>query len=184
MYQRALPEGEQGLAVIAFLVLLDGILDGLAGERVLELRGGGGDAVDAEQEIDRLFVLAAEAYLAGDGEAVGCVLPGRVGIERGGGREVCEAEGLAEEIKAVAEDVQGSLGVQGFGEFVEEGGSGARSVVVLDDLPLVGLGMLDEVQDEVGMEGADWVEVFGAGFFVAAGGEEGFFQGGFEGFSR
>jgi hypothetical protein len=54
MHERAFLKSEEGLAVVAVLILLDGVLDGLAGEGVLQLGGGGGDAVDTKQEIDGL----------------------------------------------------------------------------------------------------------------------------------
>ena len=120
-----------------------------------------------------MLVLVNEAHLAGDGEAVGGVELGGFGVERGGGSEVCETESLAEEVEAVAEDVEGSLGIERLGEFIEEGGGSARAVVIGDDFPLAGLGVPDEVEDEVGVEGADGVEVFGVSFLVAASGEEG-----------
>ena len=64
--------GEEGLARVAVAaVLLDRVLDGLLGEAVFELEGGGGQAVDEEAEVEReLAVVVAVAQLAGDGEAV------------------------------------------------------------------------------------------------------------------
>ena len=49
----AAAELEQQLARIAVaLVLLDGILDGLLGEAVLQLEGGDGQAVDEQAEVE------------------------------------------------------------------------------------------------------------------------------------
>src|SRR2546422_1045886 len=55
-------------------VLLDGIIDRLLGEAVLQLEGGDGQAVDEQAKVEReLRLVAAVAELAGDAEAVGGV---------------------------------------------------------------------------------------------------------------
>jgi hypothetical protein len=52
-------------------VLLDGVLDGLLGEVVLQLEGGDRQAVDEEAQIEgELRVVAAVAKLPGDREPV------------------------------------------------------------------------------------------------------------------
>ena len=71
----AAAELEELLARVAVaLVLLDGVLDRLLGQAVLQLEGGDRQAVDEEAEVEReLRLVAAVAELAGDAEAVGGV---------------------------------------------------------------------------------------------------------------
>ena len=101
--------GEEGLARVAVAaVLLDGVLDGLFGEAVFELEGGGGQAVDEEAEVEReLAVVVAVAQLAGDGEAVVAVAELRL-LVAGRGRAVEEVDVGVEMFDAVAQDVDGA----------------------------------------------------------------------------
>ena len=66
----AAAELEQQLARVAVaLVLLDGVLDGLLGQAVLELERRDRQAVDEERQIERMRrLVAAVAKLAGDAE--------------------------------------------------------------------------------------------------------------------
>ena len=68
----AAAELEQQLARVAVaLVLLDGVVDRLLGEAVLQLEGGDRQAVDEQRQVEReLRLVAAVAQLAGDAEAV------------------------------------------------------------------------------------------------------------------
>ena len=68
----AAAELEEQLARVAVaLVLLDGVLDRLLGEAVLQLEGGDRQAVDEQAEVEReLRLVAAVAQLPGDAEAV------------------------------------------------------------------------------------------------------------------
>src|SRR6185312_1889956 len=68
----AAAEFEQLLARVAVTpVLLDGVLDGLLGQAVLELEGGDRQAVDEQRKIERVGgVVAAVAQLSGDGKTV------------------------------------------------------------------------------------------------------------------
>jgi len=66
----ALFEGEDLFARVAISAVLPlGVLDGLGGELVLEF-GSGGNAVDTEDQVERLVVLGAVVKLAGEDEAV------------------------------------------------------------------------------------------------------------------
>ena len=71
----AAAELEELLARVAVaLVLLDGVLDRLFGEAVLQLKGGDRQAVDEEAQVEgELRLVAAVAKLAGDAETVGRV---------------------------------------------------------------------------------------------------------------
>ena len=68
----AAAELEQHLPRVAVaLVLLDGVLDRLLGQAVLQLEGGDRQAVDEQREVERqLRLVAAVAELPGDAEAV------------------------------------------------------------------------------------------------------------------
>ena len=68
----AAAELEQQLPRIAVaLVLLDGVLDRLLGQAVLQLERGDRQAVDEQAEVEReLRLVAAVAQLPGDAEAV------------------------------------------------------------------------------------------------------------------
>ena len=80
----AAAELEELLAWVAVaLVLLDGVLDGLLGEAVLQLEGDHRQAVDEEAQIEgELGLVAAVAQLAGDAEAVGPVALLGLGVAR------------------------------------------------------------------------------------------------------
>ena len=71
MHQAA-GEGEQGFTGIAIrLVLLNGVTDVLAGEVVLELKGGHRQAVHEQGQIEgAAALLGAVGELAGEAEAV------------------------------------------------------------------------------------------------------------------
>ena len=76
---------EELLARVAVeLVLLDGVLDGLLGQAVLQLEGGHRQAVDEEAQVEgELGLVAAVAQLPGDAEAVGRVALLGLGVARG-----------------------------------------------------------------------------------------------------
>jgi hypothetical protein len=118
--------------------------------------------------------------LTGEGEAVRVVILFGVGIHAVGGTEEGESEVLAEEIEAVAENIEGAAGVHGAGDFFEEDGLGVLAVVVGDDFPFSGLGFADEGEEAGGVEGEGAVEVLGIGLGVAAVMGEGLLDGFFE----
>ena len=89
---------EDQLARVAVApILLDGVLDGLLGQAVLELESGDGQAVDEQGQIEReLGLVAAVAQLAGDAEAVGGEALGGLGVAgRRGAVEEVQAWGRA-----------------------------------------------------------------------------------------
>ncbi len=102
----AAAELEELLARVAVaLVLLDGVVDGLLGEAVLQLEGGDGQAVDEEAQVEReLGLVAAVAQLAGDAEAVGGVALAGLRVARRG-RAVEEVEVVRAVLDAVAQHV-------------------------------------------------------------------------------
>ena len=76
MYEGPLLElKDQILGVAVAPVLVDGVPPGLAGHGVLELRRGDGNAVQAEDQVERADVFAAVRKLPGYGQPVGGVKP-------------------------------------------------------------------------------------------------------------
>jgi hypothetical protein len=74
VHQRAALKFEDRLARIAIvLVLPSRVLDRLSCERILELHGGDGDAIQAERDIERLLRARREVQLPRDAEPVGGV---------------------------------------------------------------------------------------------------------------
>ena len=140
--------------MISVTVLLDCIAYGLAGERVLQFGSSDGKTIKAEKKIDGLLVLKAEMNLTSDDEAVGRIELCGFWIEAAGGGEVREVEGLPKEIQPVAEHVERASRIERESEFSEEGFGGTRTIVGGDGLPRFGLGGLNEVEDDVRMEGA------------------------------
>ena len=138
-----------GVAVLA--VLADGVPDVLAVEGVLELGGEDGNAVEEEGEVEALLVVLAEAELPHDGEEVGRVQALQLFVEAARGAEVREPELAARVLDAVAQHVEGATA----GDLAREPGKEARlhvgAVVLLELLPLPGLGGEEEV-DDVGRE--------------------------------
>ena len=102
----AAAELEEQLARVAVaLVLLDGVLDRLLGQAVLQLEGGDRQAVDEQAEVEReLRLVAAVAELAGDAEAVRRVALGGLGVA-GRGRAVEEVDVVRAVLDAVAQHV-------------------------------------------------------------------------------
>ena len=137
---------EQLLARVAVaLVLLDGVVDRLLGEAVLQLEGEDRQAVDEQPDVERpLGLVAAVAQLAGYGEAVlaEALLRFRV-VGRRGAVEQVEVVGPVAD--AVAQHVDGAA---------------------LADLPL-------EPGEEPAARGAGFGQVQGLGGFGLGGAQEG-----------
>ena len=140
--------GEERLAWVPVgPVLVDRVLDVLAGERVLELGGEDRDAVQEEREIDARFVLLAEVELADDREEVGGVQALEFLVEAARRAEVGEAEPAARVPDAVSEDVERSASRDLAGEPAEEAGLHVGPVVLLQLRPFLRLGGQQEVED-------------------------------------
>ena len=101
------PVGEQGLARVAVSpVLPHRVLDGLAGERVLELGREDRDAVQEQHHVEALLVLRAVADLADDREEARRVQAPRLLVEPARGPEEGEPEPAAHVLHAVAKDIE------------------------------------------------------------------------------
>src|SRR5690606_33698917 len=90
------------------LVLLEGVLDRLLGQAVLQLEGGDGQAVDEEAQVERaLRLVAAVAELPGDAEAVRGISLGGLHVA-GRRRAVEEVEVVRPVLEPVAQHVDGA----------------------------------------------------------------------------
>ena len=162
--------GEQGLArVTVGVVLPDRVLDGLAGERVLELGREDGDAIQEQHHVETLLVPGAVLDLAGDREEVGGVQPPRLLVEPACGAEVREPERAPHVLHAAPQDVEGAAALDFGREALQEPRPDLCAVVLREPLPLRGLRRQHEVQDVVREEAERAVVVLGAALVVAAG---------------
>ena len=73
------PTERHVLRVAVGAVLLDRVLDVLAGQVVLQLRRRDRDAVEEQAEVDRLGRVGIERELARDGQPVGVVVGDQLG---------------------------------------------------------------------------------------------------------
>ena len=125
----SLLEAEEGdVRVAVLLVLADCVAPRLPGHRVLQLAGGDGHAVEREEEVDLVAFPRVAARLARDGQFVPLEASERVRVEAVRRFEVGEAEGLAEEAEAVAEDVQRPLVAELLHERLDKRGLEVRAV--------------------------------------------------------
>ena len=102
--ERAPPERDV-LRIAVVAVLLDRVLDVLAGEMVLQLGRRDRDAVEEQAEVERLVRVRVERKLAGDGQAVGVVVGDQLGRDPERGLAVREADLDVLVADAVAEDI-------------------------------------------------------------------------------
>ena len=143
--ERPPPEGHvRGVAILPVLLL--GVLDGLVGQRVLQLRRRDRDAVDEQAQVEGLRGRGVVGELAGDRQAVGEVPLGQLGRQAVGGLEEREPDLDPVVVDAVAQDIHRAPLVELLGEAVAELLEDAvRPVVDLEEaLPGRRLGLRDE----------------------------------------
>ena len=143
--ERPPPEGHVRRVPILPVLLL-GVLDGLVGERVLQLRRRDRDAVDEQAQVERLRRPGLVGELAGDGQAVGEIPLGQLGRQAVGGLEEREPDLDPVVVDAVTQDIDRAPLVELLGEAVAELLEDAvRPVVDLEEaLPGRRLGLRDE----------------------------------------
>ena len=150
VHERAGLEGEDrvlGGAVLA--VLAHRVPHRLAGEGVLQLGRGRGDAVERQHEVEALRGIArAVVHLPRHLEDVGGVAGLGVGVQPGVGAEVGEADGAHRHVpEALAQEVERAVLGPRLRDPVENAGLGLRAVGAAQGVPGVGLGRLDEADD-------------------------------------
>jgi hypothetical protein len=94
------------LPLVASSVLCDGVLDGLIGQRVLQLGGGHGKPVDEEHQVHGVLVVDDKLDLPSQHQPVLVVLCQDVWVHPVGGLEVGAVDLLAEELEPVTEYVE------------------------------------------------------------------------------
>ena len=162
--------GQQRLAGIAVgLVLPDRVLDGLAGERILELGREDRDAVQKQHHVEALLVPGAVADLAGDCEEVGGVQPPRLLVEPARRAEVREPERATHVLHAAPQDVEGTAAFDFQREALQEPLPDLRAVMLREPPPLLWLRRQKEVQHVARQETERAVVVLRTALVVAAG---------------
>ena len=140
--------GEKGLAGVSVgLVLPDCVLDGLAGERVLELGREDGQAVQEQHQVETLLVPGAVPYLSGHREEVRSVQPSRLLVEAACRAEVREPNRSPHVLHAAAQDIEGAATLDFGREAFQEALPDLRAVMLREPLPLLRLGRHHEVED-------------------------------------
>lgn len=162
--------GEQRLAGVAVgLVLPDRVLDGPAGERVLELNREDRETVQEQHHVEALLIPGAVPDLADDREEVGGVQPPCFLVEPARRTEVREPERTAHVLHAVPQDIEDATALDFEGKALQEPRPDLRAVMLREPLPLLRLRCQHEVQDVIRQETERAVVVLGAALVVAAG---------------
>jgi hypothetical protein len=146
VHDGALGEDEVGGGAVR-AVLLDGVVDVLTGGLGLDLRGGDGDAIEEQGEVEGVVGGAfGVVELAGDGGAVGVVRLAELGGELVGGFGVAEGQLDAEVGDADAKHVDGAAAVELVGDALGDALAGpVLGAVQPDELgPLFGLAGMKE----------------------------------------
>ena len=147
MHQRPLLERENRLVRIAVAsVLVDGILDGLAGERVLQLDRGDRDAVEAQRDVERFLRRRGIAELAGDPDAVGRVGGLQLRVQPVRGLEERRPQRAAVALEAVAQGCERAVGVHPLAQIGQHLFAGLLSEERFQLRPFAGLRLADEVE--------------------------------------
>ena len=171
MRQAAAEREERLLGVAVEAVLADGILDVLAGQRVLQFRGENGQAVQEEDQVQAVLVLQAVVHLAADRkEVAGVELAIRL-VQPAGRPEVGELEFAAVALDPLPQDVQRAALLDLGGEPLQQPVARVRAVQLLELLPFLGLGGVDEGQGVLGDQAEGAIVLLRRPPQVAAGGE-------------
>ena len=181
VHQRAALELEDRLARIAVLLVLPArLFHRLAGERVLQLQRGDGDAVQAEGDIERLLRARREVQLPGQPQAVRGVARLQLRVELVRRLEVGRVQRPPIALEAMAQRRQRAVGVHPLAQVAEDLLAGLLPVQRLQPGPLLRLGGTDEGQYGLGKDRPLAVEAVPVHGHVAVGEQMGF-DDGFEG---
>jgi len=154
-------ELEEEICRIAIdLILMNGIPPCLACHGILELCRGHRNTVQGQGHIHCIAVAIRIADLTGDSQEVVIVEPPGIRIHPARRREVGSVELLAETLKSMPQDGQASfvVRVQGLAQVVQQGLFGFVPPEAFQIPPLLGLGLLDEVDHVPGKEPSFLVE--------------------------
>ena len=170
--------------IAILFVLAAGVLYGLTGERIFQLDGEDGNAVQAEGDIKGLFAARREMKLAREAEVVSGVSGFEFRVQLVGGLEVGDTEGAAVTFEAVAEGRERPVHIHPFAEIRKDLLAGFVAVQGFELGPFRRLGIPDEGQDGLGEDRALAVEGVGGDRLIAVLKKVGFYDGFESGFVR
>ena len=159
------------------LVLLARLFHRLAGERVLQLQRGDGNAVQAEGDIERLLRARREVQLPGQPQAVRGVTRLQLRVQLVRRLEVGRVQRPPIALEAVAQRCQRAVGVHPLAQVTEDLLAGLLPVQRLQPGPLLRLGGTDESQYGLGKDRPLAVEAVAVHGYVAVGQKLGFDDG-------
>ena len=134
-----------------------GVIDGLPGVLIFQFKGKYGNTVEHEHHIHTLFTVRAVVPLTVNSDMVARVLRRRRLIQGGFGLEVADAEGDAAVLEAVAEHMEQARHVAGIVERVAELFDGVDLVGIRKPRPLLGLCLLDKVNQGIDEQPELWI---------------------------
>ena len=153
---RHAPPGEDAVAGVApggVAVLLDRVAHALPGEVVLQLGGGHGDAVDAQQQVERLpGVGLAVVHLPGHRHLVGVVPLAQLGGQPVRGSEVGHRDRRVALLHPASQHIHGAAGVDLGGDRPGQARLRRRAVGGDELVPLLGLCLTHEASQGAGVQ--------------------------------
>ena len=147
----ATPEGQKRLPRVPIeAVLSDGVLDVLAGERILQLGGEEWQAVQEEDGVEAALVLLAVVKLSDDRENVAQVKSPQLLVQAADRPEVCEIEQTAGVLDTASNDVERASAGDFARESLQEPIVDVCPVVLFQLRPFLRLGRQDEGEGVAG----------------------------------
>ena len=148
--QNPLVELKANLARVAVIHPLSlGVVDGLPGVLIFQLKRKDGNTVEHEHHIHALFAVCAVVPLTIDGDVVVCVLRRRSLIQSGFRLEVADAKRNASVLEAVAKHMEQAGHIAGVVEGIAKFFYGVDLVGICKPRPLLGLSPLDKVDQRI-----------------------------------
>lgn len=167
MSQAAAEEEERLARVAGEAVLLDGMGDVLTAERIFELGSEERQTVEEDGQVKRVLVFSAVLQLAHDAENVALVLVLDMRVQPRGGREIDQLKPDAQILDAVTENIKRTVPGDLMGKLFEEMLLQLAGILLLQLLPLFGLGDADEADDILRDEAKGFI-IVGAGSLAEA----------------
>ena len=105
---------------------------GLPSEKVLDLQRSNRDAIDEDDQVDRVLVLRAVGHLPNYRQQVGFIQPGQIGIQARSWLEVAQVElDVGNQFDAIPQHNVGRVLLEGFLQALQDFGLGLSAVVFL-----------------------------------------------------
>ena len=148
--QYTLIELEADFARVAVIHPLSlGVVDGLPGVLVFQLKGKYRNTVEHNHHIHALFAVCAVVPLTVDGDMIARVLRRRCLIQGGFGLEIADAEGDTTMLEAVAQNMEETVHIAGIVERIAELLNGIDLVGIRKPHPLLRLRPLNKVDQRI-----------------------------------